>query len=444
MIPVANGVPPLLALSNRSRAQRRLLLIYLTLGCIAAAGLAPAEHRSGEPSAQTLSAVAAGGAQSSPASVRPDAAGTAPDSAPAEVAAAGLAADSASAQAAPTGRAPGSAPALARAGLQPLQGAASGALAPASPGDSLAANLLARGPEARALAPVARSGTLFSRQRAGDLTDLKAAGLALRRPPAGLAPEAKPEEKEDPGSGPGEDRPQVLTYVVQEGDTLWDIAVRFRTDTDTLVASNPDLDPDLLRPGQELTVLANATGLVYEVQPGDTLSGLAARYSVPEAEIVRVNGIQDPAHLPVGVRLILPGAKVPRAAAPRAAEPRSEGWIWPLRGPITSPFGPRWGEFHYGLDIGARAGTPVVAVRSGRVVQAGWNGSYGYSVLIDHGDGTQARYAHASRLLVEKGQWVRQGETILLVGSTGRSTGPHLHLEILVGGRPQNPLKFLP
>ncbi|MFO7172648.1 MAG: LysM peptidoglycan-binding domain-containing M23 family metallopeptidase [Bacillota bacterium] len=191
-------------------------------------------------------------------------------------------------------------------------------------------------------------------------------------------------------------------------------------------------------------MLANATGLIYKVQPGDTLSDIAARYSVPEAEIVRVNGIEDPSRLPVGLQLILPGAKVPRPAAPRAAASRSEGWIWPVRGPITSRFGPRWGEFHAGLDIGASRGTPVVAVRSGRVVQAGWNGNYGYSVLIDHGDGTQARYAHASRLLVEKGQWVRQGETILLVGSTGRSTGPHLHLEILVNGRPQDPLKFLP
>lgn len=109
----------------------------------------------------------------------------------------------------------------------------------------------------------------------------------------------------------------------------------------------------------------------------------------------------------------------------------------------TSGFGMRWGKLHKGVDWACSVGTTVHASRSGRVVSAGWNGSYGYSVLIDHGDGVQTRYAHLSKISVSAGQYVNQGDTIGKSGSTGRSTGPHLHFEIIINGTPVNPLNYL-
>ena len=105
-----------------------------------------------------------------------------------------------------------------------------------------------------------------------------------------------------------------------------------------------------------------------------------------------------------------------------------------LRGRINSYYGYRNGGFHNALDINGSLGDPYVATAKGKVISAGWNGNYGNSILIDHGNGIMTRYAHSSKLLVAAGQTVSQGQTIGLVGSTGRSSGPHLHLEILSEG----------
>jgi len=110
---------------------------------------------------------------------------------------------------------------------------------------------------------------------------------------------------------------------------------------------------------------------------------------------------------------------------------------------VTSEFGPRWGGFHPGIDIGMDTGTPIAAAKRGVVSFAGWNdGGYGNFVIIDHGDGTATAYAHQSRIGCSVGQVVAQGQTIGYVGSTGNSTGPHLHFEIRVNGVAQNPRNF--
>ena len=125
--------------------------------------------------------------------------------------------------------------------------------------------------------------------------------------------------------------------------------------------------------------------------------------------------------------------------------PHTTPSIWPTAGYVSSPYGLRFGgsEFHQGVDIAAEIGTPIVATADGVVTAAGWNGGYGNMVDVDHGGGIVTRYGHASAVAVTVGQQVRRGQTIAYVGSTGRSTGPHLHYEVRVNGQPVNPAGYL-
>jgi murein DD-endopeptidase MepM/ murein hydrolase activator NlpD len=120
------------------------------------------------------------------------------------------------------------------------------------------------------------------------------------------------------------------------------------------------------------------------------------------------------------------------------------GLVWPLRGPVTSEYGYRWGRLHAGIDIGASTGTPIRAAKAGVVIFAGQQSGYGNVIIIDHGGGFTTLYAHQSRLGASEGQSVSQNQIIGYVGSTGHSTGPHLHFETRVNGSPQNPRRYLP
>jgi murein DD-endopeptidase MepM/ murein hydrolase activator NlpD len=131
-------------------------------------------------------------------------------------------------------------------------------------------------------------------------------------------------------------------------------------------------------------------------------------------------------------------------ATPAPTSPSSGGGLaWPVNGPITSPFGMRWGTLHPGLDIGAGMGTPIRAAGSGRVIVAGYEGGYGNLVVIDHGNGIATAYGHQSSIAVAVGQDVTKGQVIGYVGSTGFSTGPHLHFQVRVDGSPVDPLGYL-
>jgi murein DD-endopeptidase MepM/ murein hydrolase activator NlpD len=121
----------------------------------------------------------------------------------------------------------------------------------------------------------------------------------------------------------------------------------------------------------------------------------------------------------------------------------SSGLIWPVSGPVTSGFGWRWGRMHEGIDIAVPTGTAVGAAAAGRVIYAGWMGGYGNLVVIDHGGGIATAYGHNSSIIVGYGSSVSQGQTIALSGSTGNSTGPHVHFEVRVNGSPVDPLGYL-
>ncbi|MDP8937516.1 MAG: peptidoglycan DD-metalloendopeptidase family protein [Actinomycetota bacterium] len=136
----------------------------------------------------------------------------------------------------------------------------------------------------------------------------------------------------------------------------------------------------------------------------------------------------------------------PAAASGRRADAKvsGAGFVWPAGGPVTSGFGFRWGRMHTGIDIGAPAGAPVSAAKGGTVIMAGYNGGYGNSVIVDHGGGLSTLYAHLSRIGTSDGAVVKQGQNIGSVGSTGNSTGAHLHFETRVGGSAENPIRYLP
>jgi murein DD-endopeptidase MepM/ murein hydrolase activator NlpD len=131
------------------------------------------------------------------------------------------------------------------------------------------------------------------------------------------------------------------------------------------------------------------------------------------------------------------------SASAGAGAPSASGLIWPVNGTVVSGYGMRWGRLHEGIDITASSGTPIWAAASGTVIHAGWLGGYGNLVVVDHGGGLATAYAHASSILVGVGQQVSQGETIALVGSTGNSSGPHLHFEVRVNGTAVDPLLYL-
>jgi murein DD-endopeptidase MepM/ murein hydrolase activator NlpD len=210
------------------------------------------------------------------------------------------------------------------------------------------------------------------------------------------------------------------------------------------------------------------------VRFGDSLRKIAQRYGLSLAELLRLNPGLETARLVVGSqvrvaqsapgpsrsRLLLGlnpvgsgGLSWPEMPRYGEEEPRRNTryapggeWIWPARGVFTSGYGWRWGRMHKGIDVANNVGTPIVAARSGTVTFSGWDdGGYGYLVKITHDDGSVTVYGHNSRLLVREGEEVQQGQTISQMGSTGRSTGPHLHFEIRPPGQGAvNPLQFLP
>ena len=126
------------------------------------------------------------------------------------------------------------------------------------------------------------------------------------------------------------------------------------------------------------------------------------------------------------------------------ATPSAAGFIWPVSGPITSPFGPRWGSFHPGIDIGVPEGTPIHAAASGTVIYCGWESGYGNLVVIDHHNGLATAYGHQSRVAVNCNEDVAQGQVIGYSGCTGYCTGPHVHFEVRVNGSPVDPIGYLP
>lgn len=229
-------------------------------------------------------------------------------------------------------------------------------------------------------------------------------------------------------------------YEVKPGDTLWDIAREKGLSIDTLAAANMLADRDYIVAGQLLRVPSGCA--VHRVQAGETLWGIARMYGVEIDAIAARNDLFNVNEIIEGQRLFIP-LSFPGNKTSRGLAALSVPLDWPLVGAITSPFGMRDGRPHEGIDIAAEEGVPIRAAAPGRVVFAGSRGTYGLAVIVDHGGGIRTLYAHCSRLLVSEGEHVGTNSVIALVGNTGHSQGPHLHMEVLKNGVPLDPLLFL-
>jgi len=256
-----------------------------------------------------------------------------------------------------------------------------------------------------------------------------------------------------------QDRDNIIQYTVQTGDTISSIANRFRLSVNTVLWANNLGAYSLIRPGDTLSILP-VSGVTYTAKRGDTVNLIASRYGVEETDIFKYNDLEN--GLKAGQELIIPGGrKITTAVASTPSRQTSSGSVssvieklvnpakaedsdtimaWPTEGSrITQYYSWR----HTGLDIANKTGTPLYAAEAGTVEVSGWNNGYGYNVVVNHGGGKKTRYAHASKLYVKIGDKVERGEQIAAMGSTGWSTGPHIHFEVIVNGVRQNPLNYI-
>lgn len=252
-------------------------------------------------------------------------------------------------------------------------------------------------------------------------------------------------------------RSEIIEYSVEDGDTISSIGQKYGISQETIRWANDLSSSDTIKPGQKLKILP-VTGVAHTVKSGDTLESVAKRYEAEPQAILDFpfNDVPDDFKLQVGQSLIVPEGIPPESkATPRprpqtffAQGPQSTfnapgggSFMWPTQGGITQSFA--W--YHPGIDVANRGAPPVYAASGGTVVVAGWPDNYGYGnrVVVDHGNGYQTLYAHLSNIYVSVGQSVSRGQAVGKMGTTGRSTGIHLHFEIRFKGIAVNPLVIL-
>ncbi|MEI7512589.1 MAG: M23 family metallopeptidase [Candidatus Uhrbacteria bacterium] len=295
---------------------------------------------------------------------------------------------------------------------------------------------------------------------------------------------------EEPGA-PGDvrvDRTKTETYTIQAGDTISVIASRFGVTVGTVLWANDLNAKSLIKPGTTLKI-PPVSGILHTITKGDTLKKISTTYDADLNEILAFNHIEGGTKLTPGEELVIPGGTPPAIVArplaivknratnlrPDVPISRIRGkaldvyqeitgkndartkpadapetvienvakgkFLWPTRLHVINQY---YGWQHTGLDIDGDYTDPLYAAEDGVVEKAGWNsGGYGLMVLINHGNGNKTRYGHASKLFVKEGDTVKRGETIAMMGTTGRSTGTHLHFEVYINNKRVNPLAYI-
>ncbi len=256
----------------------------------------------------------------------------------------------------------------------------------------------------------------------GDITIIGGTALVPEISPSGEIKEVRPTND------------QISLYVVREGDNLSQVAQMFNVSVDTIRWSN-DIKGNVISMGQTLVILP-VSGVRHTVKSGDTLGGIAKKYAGEASEIASYNNLSQSEALNIGDVVIIPDGEskieIVSSRSIASANTKTVSSSYFIR-PLVGGHKTQGIHGYNGVDIGAPVGTPIVASASGSVIVSrgsGWNGGYGDYVVLGHSNGTQTLYAHASEVIVFQGEKVVQGQIIGYVGSTGKSTGPHLHFEV--------------
>ncbi|MBI2443994.1 MAG: M23 family metallopeptidase [Candidatus Magasanikbacteria bacterium] len=306
-------------------------------------------------------------------------------------------------------------------------------------------------------APTPRSVGLPSGVGIGNARLAEEAGITVMGRGSALAPPLLM------GRATRQARRLVTEYVVEPGDSLSGIAADFNISVSTILWENNLTLRSFIRPGEALRI-PPASGVMHTVKRGEKVAQIAKRYGVAAEEIIAFNRLRpDGTDLKIGDRLMIPGGVAPetpalarvarttpslrRVAIPpgAASAPSSRGFIWPAGARLITQY---FGWRHRGVDIAGPWQTAIYAAKAGTVEksQCGWNNGYGCVIIIDHGDGVKTLYGHNSVLLVSVGEYVGAGQTVALMGNTGRvrgRTGIHVHFEVRINGTPVNPFRYV-
>lgn len=256
-------------------------------------------------------------------------------------------------------------------------------------------------------------------------------------------------------------RDEVMEYTVLAGETISSIAQKFGLNVNTILWENNLTARSLIKPGAKITILP-ADGVTHTVAKNENISKISKKYDIEVAKIVDSNDIDADDALKVGQELFIPGGKkivenqtvinksytgtnITNSGSggnTAGQKPAYTGGklLWPTVGARITQY---YSWKHKGLDIANKTGTPLYASEDGTVERSGWSNGYGYNVVINHGGGLKTLYAHASKLHVKVGEKVQRGDIVANMGSTGWSTGPHIHYEVIVNGVKQNPLNYI-
>lgn len=233
-------------------------------------------------------------------------------------------------------------------------------------------------------------------------------------------------------------------YKIQKGDIISRLAENFGLDQGTLISINSIKNSRAIVPNQLLKI-PNQDGIIYSLKKDETLEQIAKKYNISTESIITANELFDN-HVNAGTKLFIPGAKLDYA---QLQEVNGSLFLWPVRGRITSGYGYRISPingartFHTGIDVSAPLGTPIRAAMSGHVITAGYSEVFGNYVVITHHSNYRTLYGHMNSITAKSGIYVKAGDIIGYVGSTGQSTGSHLHFTVYKNGRTINPRLFM-